>query len=162
MPGNPVADRVVYGVAWRPAHPEQLRLRPRPVADAGDVLVSEPVDLSGGARPSPGTAAYGAAKAGLQHLVTSRAIEWGPAVRINCVVPGFVATEAVAEQYGDPAVVAAVAATVPLGRLATPDDVAQACLFLASAGASYVSGACLTVHGGGEPPAFLSAGVGSG
>ena len=114
-----------------------------------------------GARPSPGTAAYGAAKAGLHHLVTSLAIEWGPAVRVNCVVPGFVATEAVAEQYGDPSAVAAVAATVPLGRLATPDDVAQACLFLASPGAAYISGACLTVHGGGEPPAFLSTGVGS-
>jgi NAD(P)-dependent dehydrogenase (short-subunit alcohol dehydrogenase family) len=114
-----------------------------------------------GSRPSPGTAAYGAAKAGLQHLVTSLAIEWGPAVRVNCVVPGFVATEAVSEQYGDPATVAAVAATVPLRRMATPDDVAQACLFLASPGASYVSGACLAVHGGGEPPAFLSTGVGS-
>jgi NAD(P)-dependent dehydrogenase (short-subunit alcohol dehydrogenase family) len=111
-----------------------------------------------GSRPSPGTAAYGAAKAGLHHLVTSLAIEWGPAVRINCVVPGFVATEAVGEQYGDPRAVAAVAATVPLRRMATPDDVAQACLFLASPGALYVSGTCLTVHGGGEPPAFLSAG----
>src|SRR5271165_6272129 len=114
-----------------------------------------------GARPSPGTAAYGAAKAGLHHLVTSLAIEWGPAVRINCVVPGFVATEAVAEQYGDPGKVAAVAATVPLRRFATPDDVAAACLFLASPGASYISGTCLTLHGGGEPPAFLSTGVGS-
>ena len=114
-----------------------------------------------GSRPSPGTAAYGAAKAGLAHLVTSLAVEWGPAVRVNCVVPGFVATEAVAEHYGDPATVAAVAATVPLRRLATPDDVAQACLFLASPGAAYVSGTCLTVHGGGEPPAFLGVGVGS-
>ena len=49
------------------------------------------------------------------HLVTSLAIEWGPAVRINCVAPGFVATESVTEQYGDPDTVAAVAATVPLG-----------------------------------------------
>jgi NAD(P)-dependent dehydrogenase (short-subunit alcohol dehydrogenase family) len=113
-----------------------------------------------GSRPSPGTAAYGAAKAGLHHLVTSLAIEWGPAVRVNCVVPGFVATEAVGAQYGDPATVAAVEATVPLRRMATPDDVAQACLFLASPGASYVSGACLAVHGGGEPPAFLSTGIG--
>jgi NAD(P)-dependent dehydrogenase (short-subunit alcohol dehydrogenase family) len=124
----------------------------------GSVIV---VGSVSGARPSPGTAAYGAAKAGLHHLVTSLAIEWGPAVRVNCVVPGFVATEAVAEQYGDPPAVAAVAATVPLGRLATPDDVAQACLFLASPGAAYISGTCLTVHGGGEPPAFLSTGVGS-
>ena len=114
-----------------------------------------------GTRPSPGTAAYGAAKAGLHHLVTSLAIEWGPAVRINCVVPGFVATEAVGDQYGDPDTVAAVAATVPLRRFATPDDVAQACLFLASPGAGYVSGTCLTLHGGGEPPGFLSLGIGS-
>ena len=113
-----------------------------------------------GTRPSPGTAAYGAAKAGLHHLVTSLAIEWGPAVRINCVVPGFVATEAVGDQYGDPDTVAAVAATVPLRRFATPDDVAQACLFLASPAAGYVSGTCLTLHGGGEPPAFLSLGIG--
>ena len=52
---------------------------------------------------------------------------------------------------------AAVAATVPLRLLATPDDVADACLFLASPRAAYVSGACLALHGGGEPPAFLRA-----
>jgi NAD(P)-dependent dehydrogenase (short-subunit alcohol dehydrogenase family) len=110
-----------------------------------------------GTRPSPGTAAYGAAKAGLHHLVTSLAIEWAPKVRVNTVVPGFVATESAAGHYGDADGVAAVAATVPLRRMATPDDVADACLFLASARAAYVSGACLTLHGGGEPPAFLAA-----
>ncbi len=109
-----------------------------------------------GSRPSPGTAAYGAAKAGLHHLVTSLAIEWGPKVRINTVVPGFVATESPAEVYGDEATAAAIAATVPLGRMATPDDVAAACLFLASPQAGYVSGAGLTLHGGGERPAFHS------
>jgi len=109
-----------------------------------------------GIRPSPGTAAYGAAKAGLQHLVTSLAIEWGPRVRVNTVVPGFVATGDSAGHYGDADSVAAIAATVPLRRMATPDDVADACLFLASPRAAYVSGASLTLHGGGEPPAFLS------
>ena len=110
-----------------------------------------------GTRPSPGTAAYGAAKAGLHHLVTSLAIEWAPRVRVNTVAPGFVATESAAGHYGDADGVAAVAATVPLRRMATPDDVADACLFLASSRAAYVSGACLTLHGGGERPAFLSA-----
>jgi len=110
-----------------------------------------------GTRPSPGTAAYGAAKAGLHHLVTSLAVEWAPKVRVNTVVPGLVATESAAAHYGDADGVAAVAATVPLGRMATPDDVAEACLFLASPRAAYVSGASLTLHGGGEPPAFLSA-----
>jgi NAD(P)-dependent dehydrogenase (short-subunit alcohol dehydrogenase family) len=109
-----------------------------------------------GTRPSPGTAAYGAAKAGLHHLVTSLAIEWAPRVRVNTVAPGFVATESAAGHYGDADGVAAVAATVPLRRMATPDDVADACLFLASSRAAYVSGACLTLHGGGEPPAFLT------
>jgi NAD(P)-dependent dehydrogenase (short-subunit alcohol dehydrogenase family) len=109
-----------------------------------------------GSRPSPGTAAYGAAKAGLHHLVTSLAIEWGPQVRLNTVVPGFVATESPAEHYGDEATAAAIAATVPLGRMATPGDVASACLFLASPQAAYISGACLTLHGGGERPAFHS------
>jgi len=110
-----------------------------------------------GTRPSPGTAAYGAAKAGLHHLVTSLAVEWAPKVRLNTVVPGFVATESAAAHYGDADGVAAVAATVPLRRMATPEDVADACLFLASPRAAYVSGAALTLHGGGEPPAFLSA-----
>ncbi|MGB6582385.1 MAG: SDR family oxidoreductase, partial [Streptosporangiaceae bacterium] len=111
-----------------------------------------------GTRPSPGTAAYGAAKAGLHHLVTSLAIEWGPLVRVNTVVPGFVLTESSAGHYGDADGAAAVAATVPLRRMGTPDDVADACLFLASPRAAYVSGTCLTLHGGGESPAFLTAG----
>src|SRR6266571_5159228 len=123
--------------------------------DGGSIIMIGSVS---GTRPSPGTAAYGAAKAGLHHLVTSLAIEWGPQVRVNTVVPGFVATESPAEHYGDEETAAAIAATVPLGRMATPDDVAGACLFLASPQAAYVSGACLTLHGGGEPPAFLTAG----
>jgi NAD(P)-dependent dehydrogenase (short-subunit alcohol dehydrogenase family) len=114
-----------------------------------------------GTRPSPGTAAYGAAKAGLHHLVTSLAVEWGPKVRVNSVVPGFVATETGSEHYGGAAGMAAVTATVPLRRLATPDDVAATCLFLSSPQASYVSGAALMLHGGGEPPAFLAAVQGS-
>src|SRR3989440_9634480 len=121
--------------------------------DGGSIIMIGSVS---GSRPSPGTAAYGAAKAGLHHLVTSLAIEWGPKVRISTVVPGFVATESPAEVYGDEETAAAIAATVPLGRMATPDDVADACLFLASPQAAYVSGACLTLHGGGERPAFHS------
>ena len=48
-------------------------------------------------------------------------------------------------------------ATVPLGRMGTPADIASACLFLASPLAAYVSGANLVVHGGGEAPAYLDA-----
>ncbi|MFZ0186509.1 MAG: SDR family oxidoreductase [Streptosporangiaceae bacterium] len=119
--------------------------------DGGSIIMIGSVS---GTRPSPGTAAYGAAKAGLHHLVTSLAIEWAPQVRLNTVVPGFVATESAAAHYGDADGVAAVAATVPLRRMATPDDVAEACLFLASPRAAYVSGATLALNGGGESPAF--------
>lgn len=108
-----------------------------------------------GSRPSPGTAAYGAAKAGLAHLATSLAIEWAPKVRVNTVVVGLADSGDPTEHYGDS--LDAVAKTVPLGRLATPDDVADACLYLASPLARYVTGTSLTVHGGGESPAFLSA-----
>jgi len=111
-----------------------------------------------GTRPSPGTAAYGAAKAGLHHLATTLAVEWAPKVRVNAVVPGPVATEAAsAAHYADAGGDAAVAGTVPLGRLATPADIADACLFLASPRASCVSGAALLLHGGGERPAWQSA-----
>jgi NAD(P)-dependent dehydrogenase (short-subunit alcohol dehydrogenase family) len=122
--------------------------------DGGSIIMIGSVS---GTRPSPGTAAYGAAKAGLHHLVTSLAIEWGPKVRLNTVAPGFVETESAGQHYGDADGVAAIAATVPLRRLAAPDDVADACLFLASPRAAYVSGALLTLDGGGEAPAFLGA-----
>jgi NAD(P)-dependent dehydrogenase (short-subunit alcohol dehydrogenase family) len=110
-----------------------------------------------GMRPSPGTAAYGAAKAGLLNLTQTLAVEWAPRVRVNAVAAGMIRTEQAHLHYGDETGIAAVAATVPLGRLGAPRDVGDACLFLASPLASYVSGATLVVHGGGECPAFLAA-----
>ena len=110
-----------------------------------------------GTRPSPGTAAYGAAKAGLLNLTTSLAVEWAPKVRVNAIVAGLIRTEQAHLHYGDEEGVAAVADTIPLGRLGTPTDIAHACIFLSSPMSSYVSGAALTLHGGGEKPAFLGA-----
>jgi NAD(P)-dependent dehydrogenase (short-subunit alcohol dehydrogenase family) len=110
-----------------------------------------------GLRPSPGTAAYGAAKAGLLNLTQSLAVEWAPKVRVNSLSAGLVATEAADDHYGGVGGMAAVAATVPLGRFGTPQDMAGICLFLASPLAAYVSGANLVAHGGGERPAFLAA-----
>lgn len=108
-------------------------------------------------RPSPGTAAYGAAKAGLLNLTRSLAVEWAPKVRVNAVTAGLILTEQAELHYGDAQQQAQVAATVPLGRLAEPDDIGDTCLYLASPLARYVSGADLMVHGGGERPAFLDA-----
>jgi NAD(P)-dependent dehydrogenase (short-subunit alcohol dehydrogenase family) len=108
-------------------------------------------------RPSPGTAAYGAAKAGLLSLTRTLAMEWAPNVRVNCVVAGLIATEAALDYYGGEAGIRAVAETVPMGRLGTPADVAGVCLFLASPLAGYVTGAAVEAHGGGERPPFLGA-----
>ncbi|WP_055568735.1 SDR family oxidoreductase [Streptomyces atriruber] len=110
-----------------------------------------------GTRPSPGSGAYGAAKAGLENLAGTMAVEWAPAVRVNTVVLGLARTESAALHYGDEEGIAQVARTVPLGRLADPSDVGDACVFLASDRARYISGAALRLHGGGERPAFLSA-----
>ncbi len=115
-----------------------------------------------GMRPSPGTAAYGAAKAGLISLAQSLAVEWAPRVRVAAVAAGMVKTEQSQLHYGDEAGIAAVGATVPLGRIADPSDVGDACLYLASPLARYVSGATLLLHGGGEKPAFLAAAKPSG
>jgi NAD(P)-dependent dehydrogenase (short-subunit alcohol dehydrogenase family) len=123
--------------------------------DGGGVIVN--VASVSGTRASPGTAAYGAAKAGLLNLTQSLAVEWAPRVRVVAVTPGPVRTEQSHLHYGDDAGIAAVDATVPTGRMAEPRDVADACLLLASPLAAYVTGANLLVHGGGERPAFLAA-----
>lgn len=108
-------------------------------------------------RPSPGTAAYGAAKAAVLSLASSLAVEWAPKVRVVAVSPGLIRTEQTNMHYGDAAGIAAVGATIPAGRMGEPADVAQACLFLASPRAAYISGTNLLLHGGGEKPAFLAA-----
>ncbi|MFD9697674.1 SDR family oxidoreductase [Lentzea sp. NPDC059081] len=122
---------------------------------SGGAIVN--VSSVSGRRPSPGTAAYGAAKAGLDNLTSSLAVEWAPLVRVNGLAVGMVRTEQSHLHYGSEAGIEAVARTVPLGRLASPDEVGACAVFLASPLASYVSGATLVVHGGGEVPAFLAA-----
>ena len=108
-------------------------------------------------RPSPGTAAYGAAKAGVDSLTRSLAVEWAPKVRVNAVDVGLCRTELTDDHYGGDAGVAAIERTIPLGRMADPVEVGRLVAFLASDLASYVSGATVACHGGGEPPVFLYA-----
>ncbi|KAA2252585.1 SDR family oxidoreductase [Solihabitans fulvus] len=102
-------------------------------------------------RPAPGAAAYAAAKAGLDNLTATLAVEFAPSVRVNSVTVGPVRTAAAEEHYGDGT---SVAATVPLGRLAEPEDVGHACLFLASPLAAHITGSAVTVDGGGESPSY--------
>jgi NAD(P)-dependent dehydrogenase (short-subunit alcohol dehydrogenase family) len=121
--------------------------------DSGGAIVN--ISSVSALRPSPGTAAYGAAKAGIDSLTKSLAVEWGPKVRVNSIDVGLCRTEQTADHYGGDDRVAAIERTIPLGRLARPDEVGHVVAFLASDLASYVSGAQVACHGGGEPPAFL-------
>ncbi|WP_433231879.1 SDR family oxidoreductase [Actinomadura formosensis] len=130
-------------------------LRPKILERGGGSVIN--IGSVSGVRPSPGTAAYGAAKAGLHSLTQSLAVEWAPDIRVNTLILGMVRTELAHLHYGDEEGVAAVGRTVPLGRLADPYDIGAACVFLASDLASYVTGSSMQVHGGGERPAFLDA-----
>jgi NAD(P)-dependent dehydrogenase (short-subunit alcohol dehydrogenase family) len=121
--------------------------------ETGGVIVN--ISSVSATRPSPGTAAYGAAKAGVDSLTRSLAVEWGPRVRVNTVDVGLCRTDQTADHYGGDATVSAIEQTIPLGRMARPDEVGNVVCFLASDLASYVSGASIECHGGGEPPVFL-------
>jgi NAD(P)-dependent dehydrogenase (short-subunit alcohol dehydrogenase family) len=163
--GSPAADAATASPRFHAKIVELNLIAPLHIAQSANAVMQNQagggsiimIGSVSGTRPSPGTAAYGAAKAGLHHLVTSLAVEWAPKVRVNCVVPSLVVTESAAMHHGGEAGLAAIAGTVPLQRIATPEDVAGACLFLASPLASYASGAALLLHGGGERPAFLAA-----
>jgi len=134
-----------------PLHVAQAAYRVMAGQPGGGAIVM--IGSVSGVRPSPGTAAYGAAKAGLHHLAACLGAEWAPAVRVNSVVVGLAhAGEGQEEHYGGPEAFAEVNRTVPAGRLARPEDVARACLFLSSD--PYVTGTSVTVHGGGEQPAW--------
>ena len=102
----------------------------------------------GGKLGAPGQAHYCASKAAVIELTRVAAMELGPLnINVNCICPGYVLTEMGAATR-TPAMVAAWTAKSPLGRLGTPEDVAAAALFLASADGDYCTGQALNVTGG--------------
>ncbi|TXG93981.1 MAG: SDR family oxidoreductase [Rhodocyclaceae bacterium] len=109
-----------------------------------------------GIRPSPGTAAYGAAKAGLLNLTQSLAAEWGPdKIRVNAIILGLMATETTEATYGDAEAQETLGKAMPLQRMGSGSDAAGAVMWLCSDLAQWVSGARVNVDGGGERPYFL-------
>lgn len=158
--GSPPADAASASPRFSEAVVRLNLLAPLHVAVAANaVMQAQPgggviinIASLAGMRPSPGVAAYGAAKAGLINLSESLAVAFAPKVRVNCVTPGAVSTPELAEQYGGDDYVDRVAASVPLGRIGQPADVAAACVFLASEAAAFITGANLVVHGGGDAP----------
>jgi NAD(P)-dependent dehydrogenase (short-subunit alcohol dehydrogenase family) len=98
--------------------------------------------------PTRNEAAYSAAKAGVVALTKSGALEYGPAIRVNCVAPGHVRTPLTAAWEQFPDLFEPVARAIPLGRIGEADEVAEVVLFLASERAGYVTGQTLMVDGG--------------
>lgn len=110
-------------------------------------------------RPSPTTAAYGAAKAGLRQLTTTLAMEWAPTIRVNTITVGLILTEQAHLFYGEGEARARIEGGIPMGRFAVPTDIGDIAVWLASDLAAYVTGAEIAAHGGGERPPFLDAGA---
>ena len=100
-----------------------------------------------GASGNPGQANYCASKAGVAGMTRSLARELGSRnITVNCVAPGFIATD-MTEGLPE-AQKAALTAQIPLGRLGSPEDIAEAVAFLASPAAGYITGTELHVNGG--------------
>ena len=100
-----------------------------------------------GASGNPGQANYAAAKAGVAGMTRALARELGSRnITVNCVAPGFIATD-MTEGLPE-AQKAALTAQIPLGRLGSPEDIAEAVAFLASPAAGYITGTELHVNGG--------------
>jgi NAD(P)-dependent dehydrogenase (short-subunit alcohol dehydrogenase family) len=91
---------------------------------------------------------YAASKGGVANLTRQLALNWAPAVRVNCVCPGVIETLMTAELRKDPAWRETALLKYPLGRFGQPEEIAAAILYLASDEAAYVTGVALPVDGG--------------
>ena len=112
------------------------------------------ISSGAGSGPVPGSAHYGAAKAGTNSLTWTLSAELAPSVRVNAVAPGAIPTEVMLTAVGkseDQLDELLDEWNIPLGRLGTPQDIGAACLYLASDAASWVSGEILRVGGGAKP-----------
>jgi NAD(P)-dependent dehydrogenase (short-subunit alcohol dehydrogenase family) len=119
-------------------------IAPKMIARGGGTIIN--VTTMAAEFGMPGLSAYGASKAAVALLTKAWAAEYGPkGVRVNAVSPGPTTTPGT-DAMGDG--FAAIVSTIPLGRAADPEEIAETIVFLASGRASYVNGAVIHVDGG--------------
>ncbi len=128
----------------------------RASADAG--VPASIVNIAGttATRPTRGEGPYAAAKAGVVALTRTAAVEYAPAVRVNSVSPGYIATRLTRAVVDDDTLRARVERRIPLGRIGRVDDVAGVVAFLCSADAAYLTGQDVIVDGGSILPSHQS------
>jgi 3-oxoacyl-[acyl-carrier protein] reductase len=123
---------------------------PRMRKQGGGVILN--IGSTAGIRPRPGLTWYNSTKGAVNLVSRSMAVELAPdKIRVNCVAPVISATGLLEQFMGapdTPELRAKFVATIPLGRMSTPQDIANACLYLASDEASMVTGVVLEVDGG--------------
>jgi NAD(P)-dependent dehydrogenase (short-subunit alcohol dehydrogenase family) len=123
---------------------------PRMVAGDGGAVIN--ISSTSSIRPAPDTAPYSAAKAGLNILTVAFAQEYGPKVRVNCIMAGPFHTDISKSWSRTEGFTKAARENFPLQRAGEPHEVVGAALYLASAGASYTTGSVLTIDGGSSYP----------
>jgi NAD(P)-dependent dehydrogenase (short-subunit alcohol dehydrogenase family) len=100
-------------------------------------------------RPMDGQACYSMTKAAIVNMTQGLAKEWARhGIRVNAIAPGIVETRFAAALYADPALRAGIERQLPIGRIAKPEEITGAAVYLVSDAASYTTGSCLTVDGG--------------
>jgi 3-oxoacyl-[acyl-carrier protein] reductase len=100
-------------------------------------------------RGEAGHCDYAASKGAMISMVKGLSTELAPfSIRVNCVAPGWVATDMSAETLLDPQLKAKIFATIPLGRVGTPEEIAGPILFLCSPYAGFITGEIFNVNGG--------------
>jgi NAD(P)-dependent dehydrogenase (short-subunit alcohol dehydrogenase family) len=126
----------------------------RMAAGDGGAIINVSSDAS--IRPGPDVAPYAAAKAGLNVLTIAYAMEYGPTVRVNCIMAGPFHTDVSKGWSRTETFTRRAKSTFPLGRAGEPEEIVGAALYLASPAASFTTGAILTVNGGASNPKVLT------
>jgi 3-oxoacyl-[acyl-carrier protein] reductase len=140
----------VYAVNVKSIYLSAIHALPAFRKQGGGCFVN--IASTAGVRPRPGLTVYNSSKGAVILMSRSMAAEFGPdKVRVNCVNPVFSPDTALSAEFAGGAVTdearSQFLATIPLGRFSTPLDVANACLYLASDDAAFVSGVCIEVDG---------------